>query len=76
MNLLGFVTRSSFDDAPAIPGGDDRVAVYLPMSYQIGGFTVMVPRSSIADVDMSVEECLRFAMTAGVAENKKRPPRP
>jgi uncharacterized membrane protein len=43
------------------------VAVYLPMSYQIGGYTTMIPRSAIQPVDMSIEEAMRFAVTAGMS---------
>jgi len=60
-SLLGFLTR---DSVPEI--GPDRVAVYLPMSYQIGGFTVLLPRSRVTPVRMSVEDALRFTITAGM----------
>jgi uncharacterized membrane protein len=66
--LLGFVTREQFGDLPAGIGGEDTVGVYLPMSYQIGGFTVYVSKSAVSPVDMSLEEGLRLAMTAGVSK--------
>ena len=62
---IGFVTREEFDDHPDI--GEGKVAVYLPMSYQLGGFTMIMPLSSVRDLDMSVEEALRFCVTAGVS---------
>src|ERR1044071_4994364 len=37
LRVLGFVTRSDFSDAPPGIARADEVAVYLPMSYQIGG---------------------------------------
>jgi uncharacterized membrane protein len=46
--------------------GTDVVAVYLPMSYQLGGFTMIVTRSRVRDVDMTVEAALRFCVTGGV----------
>lgn len=64
---IGFLTRDNFDDIDQI--GDGQVAVYLPMSYQLGGFTVIVPADKIREIDMSVEDALRFCVTAGV---KKR----
>lgn len=67
MEQLGFLTRESFDDLPAI--GEAKVAVYLPMSYQLGGFTVIVPRARVREIDMKVEEALRFCVTAGVAKH-------
>jgi uncharacterized membrane protein len=71
VRLIGFVTREHFGDLPAGIGGDDTVAVYLPMSYQIGGFTTFVPRSAIQPVDMSIEQAMRFAVTAGMGEVKE-----
>ena len=65
--FLGFLTRTNFDDVPAGLGEEETVAVYLPMSYQIGGFTVMVPKSCVTQIDMSAEDALRFAMTAGMS---------
>jgi uncharacterized membrane protein len=70
VRLIGFITREDFGDLPAGIGGDDAVAVYLPMSYQIGGFTAMIPRSAIQPIDMSIEEAMRFAVTAGMSAVK------
>lgn len=64
--LLGFVTRADFSDAPKALARDDEVAVYLPMSYQIGGYTVFVPRSRLTPVDMSREDAMKFILTAGL----------
>jgi uncharacterized membrane protein len=67
---LGFLTREDFAD---LPGFDpDRVAVYLPMSYQLGGFTVIVPRSRIREVPMKAEDALRFCVTAGVSRSQPK----
>ena len=38
------------------------------MSYQLGGFTTIVPRSSVEPIDMSMEDAMRFAVTAGMTE--------
>jgi len=35
--LVGFVTREDFDGLPDELGSEGTIAVYLPMSYQIGG---------------------------------------
>jgi uncharacterized membrane protein len=66
MKLLGFVTREDFSDLPAGLAGDGIVAVYMPMSYQIGGYTVMLPRSAIEPVNMSMQEAMKFAVTGGM----------
>lgn len=73
-SVLGFVTRK---DLPEL-GDHERVAVYLPMSYQIGGYTLLVPRDQLRPTDLAVDEGLRFALTAGLASSKvangQRPP--
>jgi uncharacterized membrane protein len=66
MRVLGFITRADFSDAPAGIARADEVAVYLPMSYQIGGYTVFVPKSACKPVEMSREEAMKFILTAGL----------
>jgi uncharacterized membrane protein len=63
---IGFVTKDDFTDVPEV--GPGKVAVYLPMSYQIGGFTIVVPKERVRDLAMSVEDALRFCVTAGVGQ--------
>lgn len=69
MYVLGFVTREDFSGLPPQLGGAEMVAVYLPMSYQIGGYTVMLRRDRIEPIPMSSEEALRFAVTAGMSRS-------
>ena len=66
MEAIGFVTQS--DCAGLLPGSaaEGRIAVYLPMSYQIGGHTVLVPKSLVRPLDISKEQAMRFALTAGM----------
>ena len=64
--VLGFVTRSDFTDLPPGVGTPAEVAVYLPMSYQVGGYTVIVPREAIKPVEMSREDAMKFILTAGL----------
>jgi len=70
LEVVGLVTRQGVDDLPAGFLQGDRVAVYLPMGYMIGGYTVFVPRDWVQPIDMSVEEAMRatlfaFMSTAG-----------
>ena len=64
--MLGFVTRESFSSLPFEPEGDDPVAVYLPMSYQLGGYTLFLNRECLRAVDMNFEEAMRLVITAAV----------
>jgi uncharacterized membrane protein len=62
---IGFVTAES-SAALGVAEGDDLVAVYLPMSYMIGGYTVFLPRDVIEPTSMSVEAGMRLALMGGV----------
>jgi uncharacterized membrane protein len=64
LELVGLVTRQSVGDLPAGFLQGDRVAVYLPMGYMIGGYTVFVPRDWVQPIDISVEEAMRSALFA------------
>ena len=63
--LIGFVTQEHANTL-GIGGGDDLVAVYLPMSYQIGGYTIYIPRSRLVETELSVEQAMRIVLTGGM----------
>ncbi len=72
LSTVGLVTRQSMQGLPKGLGElEDQVAVYLPMGYMIGGYTVFVPRSWTTPVDMSVEEAMRMALIAFMSSGKK-----
>lgn len=52
----------------------DKVLVYLPMTYQIGGFMVGVERSRITPVAMSSMEALQFIMAGGMGGKRQGAP--
>jgi len=68
--LIGFVTREQFDDLPFTPAAEDPVAVYMPMSYQIGGYTLFLPRSALAPLDIPFETAMRLVLTGGVSQQR------
>jgi uncharacterized membrane protein len=76
MRLLGFVTRSDFNDLPDGIGSEGEIAVYIPMSYQIGGYTVIVPRSSVRQVDISTHRAMGFVVTGGMIAEKLKKEQP
>ena len=63
--LIGFVTQEHANTL-GIGGGEDLVAVYLPMSYQIGGYTIYISRSRVTETDLTVEQAMRIVLTGGV----------
>jgi len=66
MELIGFVTQERPQRLPESFRNRDSVLVYLPMSYMVGGYTVLVPRSELRPLKMSIEEAMRFVLTAGI----------
>lgn len=68
VKLVGFVVREevilSGNDAPL-------VAVYFPMSFQIGGYTMYVPKERLTTLDMSLEDAMRMVLTGGASEAQK-----
>lgn len=69
--LLGFVTRDKFDDLPFTPAAEDPVAVYMPMSYQIGGYTVFLPRSCLTPLDIPFEQAMKLVLTGSVTKDRE-----
>ncbi len=67
LRVMGFVTRDDLAGLPPGMGEPGMIMVYMPMSYQVGGYTALVPRTSVQPVDMSFEEAMRFTLTAGLS---------
>jgi uncharacterized membrane protein len=70
--MLGFVTREEFSRLPLKLTVDDPIAVYLPMSYQIGGYTLFLPRTCLTPVDISFEDGMKLVLTGSVARKKEQ----
>lgn len=63
VNLIGFITSESV--AEVLFPGQNKVAVYVPFSFQIGGYTVYVEADKITDLTVDVETAMRIAVTGG-----------
>jgi uncharacterized membrane protein len=65
------------------PGGDvanylkgDYVSVYVPTTPNpTGGYFVMLPRADVVELDMSVDEALKYIISMGVVSPPGRPVR-
>lgn len=67
LEMVGLITRHNLDTLPDGFSKENRVAVYLPMGYMIGGYTVFVPLEWVHPLDMSVEEAMRSSLFAWMA---------
>ena len=64
--LIGFITRDEAPTGLTPVWGQEYVLVYFPMSFNIGGYTTLVPRDAVKPIDMNMDEAMRFALTAGI----------
>ena len=67
MQAIGFITQDDPARLPESLQDEESVLVYIPMSYMIGGFTLMVSRQNIKPCKMNMDEAMRFVLTAGIA---------
>ncbi len=63
---IGLVTRESFDDLPKGLNPAGSVAVYIPLSYAMGGITIIADRSDLIPVDLKVDQAMKLAITGWV----------
>jgi len=71
--LIGFVTEENV--SPRLFGDNSQglVAVYFPMSYQIGGYTLYLPAGELTETDLSVQEAMRMVLIGGVTSHAPEP---
>ncbi len=67
---LGVVTRESFEDLPFGNLAKDKVAVYFPLSYGLGGFTFLIPKDKIQKIDLPIEKAMSLAITGWVKSDE------
>lgn len=67
VKTLGLVTREELEEI----NNQELITVYIPLSYMLGGLTVLVPKDSVEKVDMPVDQALKLAVTAWI----KAPPK-
>ena len=65
--IIGFVTRDDASELGIVAATEDLLAVYFPMSYQIGGYTALLPRASVEPLNLSVETAMRMVITGGLS---------
>ena len=63
MKVLGFITQADVEMGDQV----HEIAVYIPLSYQVGGFTIFTTKDQVEFIDMSVKEAMHYTLTAGMA---------
>lgn len=67
--LIGFVTEEHISARLFGPEATELVAVYFPMSYQLGGYTLYLHKDELQETDLSVEEAMRLVLIGGVTSH-------
>lgn len=62
VEALGLVTREELDELPNC----NLISVYIPLSYMLGGVTILIEKDKVKKVDMKVEEALKLSVTAWI----------
>ena len=68
--VIGFVTSEDV----SLGDRSELIAVYIPMSYQIGGFTLFMPKDKVKELDMAPSEAMKKVLTAAMGSEKKLTP--
>ncbi|MEQ8213954.1 MAG: DUF502 domain-containing protein [Smithellaceae bacterium] len=66
IKILGFITKEDLE----IFGLKDHIAVYILQSMQWAGFTLLVPKSQVQELDVKPDEALKFIVSAGISGNR------
>lgn len=67
VDVLGLVTREELEELP----GSNLISVYIPLSYMLGGITVLIEREKVKKVDMQVDQALKLSVTAWIKASDK-----
>jgi uncharacterized membrane protein len=66
IETMGLITRENFSDLAQGTIQPDHVAVFLPFSYGVGGFTVIVHKSALRETVLPAEKALQLSITGWV----------
>jgi uncharacterized membrane protein len=67
MTAFGLVTKEDLSGLLPNDLGKDQVAVFIPISLQMAGLTVFMPKEQLIPVDIPVEKVVQFNLTAGIS---------
>lgn len=68
IELVGFLTRSEGMEAFG-EEGVGKLGVFIPLSFQMSGLTMIVPKERVKILDMPVEEGVKYTFSAGLSRD-------
>lgn len=68
VELIGIVTKKGgiTGDRMSELLEEEQLAVFLPMAYNVGGYTIIVPQSCTRSIDMKPAEALQLVISGGL----------
>ncbi|MBB63715.1 MAG: hypothetical protein CMO81_01480 [Waddliaceae bacterium] len=73
LTLIGLMTQESLQGRLAAIQSEEEeplVAVYLPLSYQVGGYTVFIPKSQVKELDWTPTQVMQICLSGAVIKPK------
>ena len=74
--VIGIVTRAADEGGRQTWLPPEHEMVFVPMSYQMGGFTLILPRTQLAPLDMKPGEALQMVIMGGIVQPRPARPEP
>ena len=67
IKMIGLVTRDMFTDLDLEDFDQDQlVSVYFPSSFMFGGYTMLVKKNSLTEINLPVDKALKLAITGWI----------
>jgi len=64
---MGFITQEDLTDI----GENEKVAVYMPLSYSLSGKLIIVPKEQIKPIKMNPTDAMKFIVSGGLTDIDK-----
>ena len=70
MRSIGFITSDQLEDfySPL----KDHVAVYVPQTFQVAGFTFLIPKEQVEMIDVKPEDAMKFVLSGGMTTSSSK----
>ncbi|MFE8702096.1 DUF502 domain-containing protein [Cytobacillus sp. FJAT-54145] len=70
MKSMGFVTAEELESfhSPL----KDYIAVYVPQTFQVAGFTFLIPKDQVEFIEVKPEDAMKFILSGGMTTKKEK----
>ncbi len=72
MKVIGFVTSEEVESFTSTLA--EYIAVYIPQTFQVAGFTFLIPKEDVQFIDVQPEDAMKFVLSGGVTSSKTKKP--